>query len=70
VTVAGKPILKSKTGRIFNFHSGSENNTIRFVTDSKFTKDDLAGLQIINEDKIIATIASVKERNADLTIRN
>lgn len=69
VTVAGKPVLKSGTGKIFNFHSGSENNTIRFVADSKFNKDDLAGLHIINEDKIIATIATVKERIADFTIR-
>jgi len=68
VAVIGEPILKSKTGMIFKFHSGGENNTVRFVSEFDFNKEDLDNLKIINEDKIIATVASVNERRAKLSI--
>jgi pectinesterase len=69
ITVIGQPKLKSKNGKIFNYFSGNENNTLRFVAASKFKSKDLTGLQIINDAKMFATIASVYERDANLNIK-
>ncbi len=68
VAVIGEPILRSSIGTTFKFHSGGENNTVRFTSESNIRIDDLQNLQIINGEKIIATAASVKERYVDLSI--
>ena len=69
VTIDGLPVLKSNSGVEFKFYSGGENTFTRFVSKSKFSYKDLSGLKIINDSKIIATIASVNERKADLSIK-
>ena len=68
IAVIGNPVLKSQTDIIFKFHSGGENNTIRFIADKKFSAVDLEGLKIMNEATVIGTVASVETRNADFQI--
>lgn len=70
VTVIGNPKLRSLNGRQFEFHSGGEHNTIRFTSDKVIEKNDLQGLVITNNAKIIGTTASVHERSADLIIND
>ncbi|MEJ5350175.1 MAG: pectinesterase family protein [Melioribacteraceae bacterium] len=65
VTVIGKPIFQTTNGITFQFHSGGENDTIQLISDKNFSKDDLIGLKIINDAKIISSIASINERNAE-----
>jgi len=67
VTVIGKPIFKTDNGLTFQFNLGGENDTIQLIADKNFTKDDLKGLKIINESKIISSIASIHERNIALS---
>ncbi|MFO7446874.1 MAG: pectinesterase family protein [Ignavibacteriaceae bacterium] len=69
VTVLGLPELKSGTGKVFKFSSGGENNIITFTAGADFNTKDLSGLIIINDSKMIGTIASVFEREADLDIK-
>jgi pectinesterase len=69
VTVIGQPKLKSKSSKVFSYFSGNENNTMRFVAASKIGIKDLAGLEIINDAKVLATTASVYERKADFSIK-
>lgn len=69
ITVIGNPLLKSKNGMKFKFHSGGNNNTIRFVADEEISQNDLDGLEIINDSKLIGTTATVNERQASLHIK-
>ncbi|MGE5860060.1 MAG: pectinesterase family protein [Ignavibacteria bacterium] len=66
ITVMDNPVIKSASGKTFFYHSGGGSNTIRFVCESPFAKNDIAGLKIINFGKLIGTIASVDEREAVL----
>ena len=70
VTIVGMPVLKLNSGAEFLFYSGGENTYTRFVSKSKFSIKDLAGLKITNKAKIIGTIATVNEREADLSMKN
>jgi len=62
ITVIGKPVLKSNSGKIFIYDSGASSDTIRLDCSSVFTKKDLASIKIINNGKFIGTKASVNKR--------
>jgi pectinesterase len=64
VTVIGLPILKSGDGRELKYDSGAGTNTLRFDSDRELEKNDLKGLKILGDAKIVGTIASVQERDA------
>lgn len=67
VTIIGKPILKSQSGKIFNLSSGGENDTIELTSNENFHKKDIRSLQIINDAKIISSLAYINEREVELT---
>ena len=69
ITLIKVPVLKSTSGKTFTYDSGSGSNTLQFKCGAKFSKEDLAGLQIVNDAKMLGTIASVTERNADLKVK-
>lgn len=68
ITIIKNPVLKSNTGKVFYYYSGGGSNTLRFNCDSNFSKEDLKGLTIQTGSKVLGTIASVKEREADFFI--
>ena len=70
ITVIGKPELKSGTGKIFNYDSGAGSDTVIFKTTQNISKVDLENLKQINQGKLLGTIASVKDREADLSLNN
>ncbi len=65
VTVIGTPILKSKSGAELKYESGGGTNTLRFDSDKRLAKEDLANLQILGDAKIAGTNASVHERDVN-----
>jgi pectinesterase len=68
ITIFGKPELRSETGSIFTYDSGAGSGTIQFKSITEALPKDLSGLHISNDGKILGTIASVKDRSADLII--
>jgi len=68
VTVIGKPVLKSNSGKVFAYNSGAGSDTIRFDCNSDFTNSDLIGLKVINDAKVAGTTASIKERIVDFEL--
>ncbi len=68
ITVIGKPELKSQTGKVFIYNSGAGSDTIRFDSNSDFSKNDLKGLYILNKGKMFGTKASVHVQQAGLSI--
>ena len=70
ITVLGKPELKSATGKIFSYDSGAGSDTVIFKALQNVSKNDLQSLKLINRGKLLGTIASVKDREADLSINN
>lgn len=69
VTVIGKPVIESSSGKHFKYFSGGGSGTLRLVADSKINSGDIESLKIINQSKITGTIASVRERAARLNGR-
>ncbi len=63
ITVIGNPVIKSLNNTIFNYKSGAGSDTINLVSEKKINEDDLKNLIIINNSKMIGTIASVEERS-------
>lgn len=69
ITLKGLPTIKSRSGRTYNYNSGSGSSTIMFDCDVKIYKDDVKGLKFVNDGRFLGTTASVAERVADLTIK-
>lgn len=69
ITVYGKPILKSSSGKLFVYKSGAGSDTINFECDSNFRADEMTDLTLINDAKITGTTASVQTLNADLIFK-
>lgn len=67
ITVIGSPVLASKNGKRFTYASGAGSNTIRFDCDGSVYPRDLTGLKIVNGGKLLGTIASVYQRNVNLS---
>lgn len=68
VTVIGKPILRSNNNTLLYFHSGGDNDTLRFDSAQKLQDNDIKNLIIINESEIFGTKATILKRNLDLSI--
>jgi pectinesterase len=68
ISVTGKPVLRSKSGKILYYDSGAGSPCLRFRSDTQMEQSELVGLMVTNEAKIIGTIAAVYERPADLTL--
>ena len=69
ITIIGNPELKSSSGKILKYNSGGGSNTIKFVSDSQISKEELKNLGMPFNGKVIGTIASVKERPANFQIK-
>jgi len=69
ISVIGKPVLQSKSGRVLYYDSGAGSQCLRFVSDVKIEKSDLVGLIVTNEAKIWGTRASIYERPVNLTLK-
>ena len=68
ISVNGKPVLHSKSGKVLDYDSGAGSPCLKFRSDTKIEKAELVGLVVANEAEIIGTIASIYERPADLTL--
>ena len=68
LTIIGSPELKSSTGKLLKYESGGGSNTLKFVSTSSLSKDDLKNLSLISGGKVLGTIASVKDRAASFKI--
>ncbi len=68
ITVNGKPVLTSKDGKTLVYNSGAGSDTIRFDSAQLISENDLAGLSLKNGGKLIGTMASVYQRNVNLTL--
>jgi len=69
ITIIGKPVIQSNDGSILKYNSGGGSDTIAFTADTPIDKSRLVGLRITNSSKIIASSASVQERDADLNLK-
>ena len=67
VTVLDNPVLVSSTGTELKYYSGAGSDSLVFISDKKFSETDLKNLTVKN-GKLVGTVASVNEREADLTI--
>jgi len=70
VSVIGKPQLISRSGCQFQYLSGGGSDNINLQTQKLIKPNDLIGLKIINDGKILGTVAAVDDRIADLNIEN
>ncbi len=68
ISVIGTPLLESESGSQFRYKSGGGSDTIGFTARNSVEKKDLAGLKIRSGGKLSGTIATVRERPADLNI--
>jgi pectinesterase len=68
ITVFGTPVIKSGGNCILNYESGAGSDTIRLVSQKPVSKNNLRGMKIINESKMIGVTASVKMRDASLKL--
>lgn len=69
LTVIGKPILKSNSGIKFIYDSGAGSDTLRFNCNSEFSKEDLTGIRIENNSKILGNTAAVIEREVSFNLQ-
>lgn len=68
ITVIGRPRLRSRGGGTFIYDSGAGSDTLRFDSTDEISEEDLAGLSVHGDGKLLGTIASVNERTVDLNI--
>jgi pectinesterase len=68
ITVEGNPELRSDSDKTFSYLSGAGSNTLKFITDSEIQKKDLAGIKIVNDARILGSIASVNSRQTNFKI--
>ncbi len=68
ITVTGKPVIVSKSGRRLVYDSGAGSDTLRFDSVEEISKRDLSDMSLRDGGKLMGTIASVHERNVNLNI--
>lgn len=68
ISTVGHPVLKSVTGKLLTYHSGGGSDTVRINAEYRVVNSDLKGLTVVNDGKLLGTIASINERPADLNI--
>lgn len=68
ITVIGIPILKSKSGKLFNYCSGAGSDSIRLNFDGKVSLTDINGLKLESNGMLLGTKASVSRRLVSFSI--
>ena len=68
ITVEGNPVLRSESNKTFSYISGAGSNTLKFTTDSEIQNEDLSDLRIVNNARILGSVASVNTRQTDFEI--
>lgn len=68
VSVIGRPVLKSESGKSLSYHSGGGSNTIRFDSEGLITRNDLKKLIVVNDGQLLGTVATVNNRPVDFRI--
>ncbi len=66
--MVGKPKLKSKTGKIFEYVSGAGTDTLVFQSTTQIQKKDLVELQISNQSEIFSNLATVEKRDVSIKL--
>jgi pectinesterase len=68
VTVIGKPLLKTLTGKYLSYHSGGGSDTIRFDCAEKIERKDLKAPLEVSGGLILGTTASINPRLVNFTL--
>ena len=68
ITVTGIPILKSRSGKLFNYYSGAGSDSIRLNFKGKISKTDLIGFKLDSKGMFSGTKASVSKRLVSFSI--
>ncbi len=68
LTIRGKLLLKTHTGKLLEFKEGTGRDVLRFETQNPITRQDFKKPLSVISGQIVITQASVKERILDKTI--